>query len=195
MTVTFIIGYIVAAVILVGLINLFVLKSRNKSKLNQSKGQQVNEESKSQNNPSKFKMSDLEQNNDAKNASSSQISEEKNVTLIMINLIIRKITISIMIKKNHFEEEQEQQDSSSEQIHPEQKQTSYSLHYSDDEQHNAHAEDTVNHNDRDVNNQHLSKDSIYEPINPDSQEGRVNERIKTKHKILSSVQGLQEVKF
>lgn len=77
MTVTFIIGYIVAAVILVGLINLFVLKSRNKSKLNQSKGQQVNEESKSQNNPSKFKMSDLEQNNDVKNASSSQISEEK----------------------------------------------------------------------------------------------------------------------
>ena len=77
MTVTFIIGYIVAAVILVGLINLFVLKSRHKSKLNQSKGQQVNEESKSQNNPSKFKMSDLEQNNDAKNASSSQISEEK----------------------------------------------------------------------------------------------------------------------
>ncbi|MEJ7210315.1 MFS transporter, partial [Staphylococcus capitis] len=65
-------------------------------------------------------------------------------------------------RKNHFEEEQEQQDSSSEQIHPEQKQTSYSLHYSDDEQHNAHAEDTVNHNDRDVNNQHLSKDSIYE---------------------------------
>ena len=77
MTVTFIIGYIVAAVILVGLINLFVLKSRHKSKLNQSKGQQINEESKSQNNPSKFKMSDLEQNNDAKNASSSQISEEK----------------------------------------------------------------------------------------------------------------------
>ena len=99
MTVTFIIGYIVSAVILVGLINLFVLKSRHKSKLNQSKGQQVNEESKSQNNPSKFKMSDLEQNNDAKNASSSQISEEKNVTLIMINLIIRKITISIMIKE------------------------------------------------------------------------------------------------
>ena len=31
-----------------------------------------------------------------------------------------------------------------------------------------HSEDTVNHNDRDVNNQHLSKDSIYEPINPDS---------------------------
>ena len=29
-------------------------------------------------------MSDLEQNNDAKNASSSQISEEKNVTLIMM---------------------------------------------------------------------------------------------------------------
>ena len=44
-------------------------------------------------------------------------------------------------------------------------------------------------------NQHLSKDSIYEPINPDSQEGRVNERIKIKTKILFSVKGLQEVKF
>ena len=101
MTVTFIIGYIVSAVILVGLINLFVLKSRHKSKLNQSKGQQVNEESKSQNNPSKFKMSDLEQNNDAKNASSLK-SVKRKKTLIMINLIIRKITISIMIKEKSF---------------------------------------------------------------------------------------------
>ena len=116
MTVTFIIGYIVSAVILVGLINLFVLKSRHKSKLNQSKGQ-VNEESKSQNNPSKFKMSDLEQNNDAKNASSSQISEEKNVTLIMINLIIRKITISIMIKEKIILKKNKNNNSSSEQIH------------------------------------------------------------------------------
>lgn len=121
MTVTFIIGYIVSAVILVGLINLFVLKSRHKSKLNQSKGQQVNEESKSQNNPSKFKMSDLEQNNDAKNASSSQISEEKNVTLITHQSHYKEDNdINNDKRKNHFEEEQEQQDSSSEQIHPEQ---------------------------------------------------------------------------
>ena len=163
MTVTFIIGYIVAAVILVGLINLFVLKSRNKSKLNQSKGQQVNEESKSQNNPSKFKMSDLEQNNDAKNASSSQISEEKKRYFNNDQSHYKEDNdINNDKRKNHFEEEQEQQDSSSEQIHPEQKQTSHSLHYSDDEQRNAHSEDTVNHNDRDVNNQHLSKDSIYE---------------------------------
>ena len=182
MTVTFIIGYIVAAVILVGLINLFVLKSRHKSKLNQSKGQQVNEESKSQNNPSKFKMSDLEQNNDAKNASSPQISEEKKRYFNNDQSHYKEGNdINNDKRKNHFEEEQEQQDSSSEQIHPEQKQTSHSLHYSDDEQRNTHSEDTVNHNDRDVNNQHLSKDSIYEPINPDSQEGRVNERIKNQN--------------
>ena len=182
MTVTFIIGYIVAAVILVGLINLFVLKSRHKSKLNQSKGQQINEESKSQNNPSKFKMSDLEQNNDAKNASSSQISEEKKRYFNNDQSHYKEDNdINNDKRKNHFEEEQEQQDSSSEQIHPEQKQTSHSLHYSDDEQRNTHSEDTVNHNDRDVNNQHLSKDSIYEPINPDSQEGRVNERIKNQN--------------
>ena len=39
------------------------------------------------------------------------------------------------------------------------------LHYSDD----ATEDDKQ---DDDVNNQHLPKDSIYEPINPDSQEGR-----------------------
>ena len=74
-------------------------------------------------------------------------------------------------RKNHFENEQDQQDHASEQIHPEQKQASHSLHYSDD----ATEDDKQ---DDDVNNQHLPKDSIYEPINPDSQEGRVNERIK-----------------
>ena len=56
-------------------------------------------------------------------------------------------------------------DHASEQIHPEQKQASHSLHYSDD----ATEDDKQ---DDDVNNQHLPKDSIYEPINPDSQEGR-----------------------
>lgn len=35
-------------------------------------------------------------------------------------------------RKNHFENEQDQQDHASEQIHPEQKQASHSLHYSDD---------------------------------------------------------------
>lgn len=45
------------------------------------------------------------------------------------------------------------------------KQASHSLHYSDD----ATEDDKQ---DDDVNNQHLPKDSIYEPINPDSQEGR-----------------------
>ena len=65
----------------------------------------------------------------------------------------------------------------------------------DDEQRNTHSEDTVNHNDRDVNNQHLSKDSIYEPINPDSQEGRVNERIKDQTQDFVFGAGLQEVKF
>ena len=51
-------------------------------------------------------------------------------------------------------------DHASEQIHPE-KQASHSLHYSDD----ATEDDKQ---DDDVNNQHLPKDSIYEPINPDS---------------------------
>ncbi|MDN8760757.1 MFS transporter, partial [Staphylococcus aureus] len=41
------------------LVNVLVLKSRKKRK-NQTKGQHVNEESKSQINPSKFKISDLD---------------------------------------------------------------------------------------------------------------------------------------
>ena len=91
-------------------------------------------------------------------------------------------------RKNHFENEQDRQDHASEQIHPEQKQASHSLHYSDD----ATEDDKQ---DDDVNNQHLPKDSIYEPINPDSQEGRVNERIKKQKKILFLEKGLQEIKF
>lgn len=178
MTVAFIIGYIVVAVILVGLINLLVLKTR--SKTSQPKGQQVNEESKSQSNPSKFKMSDLEQENDANNASSSHISDEKKRYFNNDQPHYNEDKhIENDKRKNHFEEEQERQDSTSEQIHPEQKQASSSLHYSDDDN-NAHSEETMNHNekDEDVNNQHLPKDSIYEPINPNSEEGRINERVK-----------------
>lgn len=58
-----------------------------------------------------------------------------------------------------------------------------------------HSEDAVGEqrDEEDVNNQHLPKDSIYEPINPNSQEGRVNERIKHQKLISCSVKTLQEV--
>lgn len=165
MTTTFIVGYIVLAVILVGLVNVLVLKSRKKRK-NQARGQHVNEESKSQSNPSKFKISDLDRDKASNSTQDSQRDDDKQRHTNSEDRHIENDK-----RKNHFENEQDQQDHASEQIHPEQKQASHSLHYSDD----ATEDDKQ---DDDVNNQHLPKDSIYEPINPDSQEGRVNERIK-----------------
>lgn len=165
MTTTFIVGYIVLAVILVGLVNVLVLKSRKKRK-NQARGQHVNEESKSQSNPSKFKISDLDRDKASNRTQDSQRDDDKQRHTNSEDRHIENDK-----RKNHFENEQDQQDHASEQIHPEQKQASHSLHYADD----ATEDDKK---DDDVNNQHLPKDSIYEPINPDSQEGRVNERIK-----------------
>ena len=162
MTTTFIVGYIVLAVILVGLVNVLVLKSRKKRK-NQAKGQHVNEESKSQSNPSKFKISDLDRDQASERTQDAHHDDHQ---LRHLNTEDRHIENDK--RKDHFENEQ---DHASEQIHPEQKQASHSLHYSDD----ATEDDKQ---DDDVNNQHLPKDSIYEPINPASQEGRVNERIK-----------------
>lgn len=165
MTTTFIVGYIVLAVILVGLVNVLVLKSRKKRK-NQARGQHVNEESKSQSNPSKFKISDLDRDKALNRTQDSQRDDDKKRHSNSEDRHIENDK-----RKNHFENEQYQQDHVSEQMHPEQKQASHSLHYADD----ATEDDKQ---DDDVNNQHLPKDSIYEPINPDSQEGRVNERIK-----------------
>ncbi|WP_415425491.1 DHA2 family efflux MFS transporter permease subunit [Staphylococcus borealis] len=162
MTTTFIVGYIVLAVILVGLVNVLVLKSRKKRK-NQTKGQHVNEESKSQSNPSKFKISDLDRDQASERTQDAHHDDHQ-----FRHLNTEDRHIENDKRKDHFENEQ---DHASEQIHPEQKQASHSLHYSDD----ATEDDKQ---DDDVNNQHLPKDSIYEPINPASQEGRVNERIK-----------------
>lgn len=162
MTTTFIVGYIVLAVILVGLVNVLVLKSRKKRK-NQTKGQHVNEESKSQSNPSKFKISDLDRDQASERTQDAHHDDHQFRHLNTENRHIENDK-----RKDYFENEQ---DHASEQIHPEQKQASHSLHYSDD----ATEDDKQ---DDDVNNQHLPKDSIYEPINLASQEGRVNERIK-----------------
>ncbi|PNZ33340.1 Membrane component of multidrug resistance system [Staphylococcus petrasii] len=173
MTATFIIGYIVVAIILVGLINVLLVKSRKKS--NQSKGQHVNEESKSQSNPSKFKISDLDRDKASNERTSSHHDEEARRHFENED----NHRFDNDKRKDHFESEQNQQDSASEKIHPEQKQASHSLHYSDDAS-EMNSEDAVGEqrDEEDVNNQHLPKDSIYEPINPNSQEGRVNERIK-----------------
>ena len=66
MTTTFIIGYIVVALIFIGLINFFVVKSRKKNKnKGQFKEQRNLQDSKSQ--QSKFKISDLDKEEMSKN--------------------------------------------------------------------------------------------------------------------------------
>ena len=101
MTTTFIVGYIVLAVILVGLVNVLVLKSRKKRK-NQAKGQHVNEESKSQSNPSKFKISDLDRDKVSNRTQDSQRDDDKQRHMNSEDRHIENDK-----RKNHFENEQD----------------------------------------------------------------------------------------
>lgn len=80
MTTTFIIGYIVVALIFIGLINFFVVKSRKKNKnKGQFKEQRNLQDSKSQ--QSKFKISDLDKEEMSKNgfnqSKSNDIEDDK----------------------------------------------------------------------------------------------------------------------
>lgn len=70
MTTTFIIGYIVLALILVGVVNFVMTRSRRKAK-NQQKEQQTTENSGRQTNQSKFKASDLEHTSTTKHSDTS----------------------------------------------------------------------------------------------------------------------------
>ncbi|MBR8866022.1 MFS transporter, partial [Staphylococcus aureus] len=60
MTTTFIISYIVLALIIVGVINLFLIRSRRKAKRQQKEQQFATRQS----NQSKFKASDLDRTTD-----------------------------------------------------------------------------------------------------------------------------------
>lgn len=141
MTTTFIIVYILIALILLGLINFFVSKGKKKTK-NQKVEQRSTKGSESQSYQSKFKASDLEK-------SESQTSSPNDFSSTSNHIEDDK-------RKHHFE----------------------SMNESDDSTKNEHgtlrrSEDTSHKLDEDS-----GVDEVHKPINPNSEEARVNEKIK-----------------
>ncbi|QNQ45328.1 DHA2 family efflux MFS transporter permease subunit [Staphylococcus warneri] len=141
MTTTFIIVYILIALILLGLINFFVSKGKKKTK-NQKVEQRSTKGSESQSYQSKFKASDLEKS-ESQTSSPNDFSSTSN-------------RIEDDKRKHHFE----------------------SMNESDDSTKNEHgtlrrSEDTSHKSDEDN-----GVDEVHKPINPNSEEARVNEKIK-----------------
>ncbi|MGK8445103.1 DHA2 family efflux MFS transporter permease subunit [Staphylococcus epidermidis] len=137
MTATFIIIYIVVALILVGLINFFLIKRKRKNK-DRRVEQRSTIDSKRESNQSKFKASDLEQTTKSNTDStqSNDIEDEK--------------------RKNHFDSEI---DNASQSINTESKEDRNALSHKNQEEDDA-------------------SNDVLNPIDPNSTEGRVNERIK-----------------
>ena len=141
MTTTFIIVYILIALILLGLINFFVSKGKKKTK-NQKVEQRSTKGSESQSYQSKFKASDLEK-------SESQTSSPNDFSSTSNHIEDDK-------RKHHFESINESDDSI--------KNEQGTLRRSEDTSHKSDVENEV--------------DEVHKPINPNSEEARVNEKIK-----------------
>lgn len=137
MTATFIIIYIVVALILIGLINFFLIKRKRKNK-DRRVEQRSTIDSKRESNQSKFNASDLEQTTKSNTDStqSNDIEDEK--------------------RKNHFDSEI---DNASQSINTESKEDRNALSHKNQEEDDA-------------------SNDVLNPIDPNSTEGRVNERIK-----------------
>ena len=137
MTATFIIIYIVVALILIGLINFFLIKRKRKNK-DKKVEQRSTIDSKRESNQSKFKASDLEQTTKSNTDStqSNDIEDEK--------------------RKNHFDSEI---DNASQSINTDSKEDRNALSHKNQEEDDA-------------------SNDVLNPIDPNSTEGRVNERIK-----------------
>ena len=137
MTATFIIIYIVVALILIGLINFFLIKRKRKNK-DKRVEQRSTIDSKRESNQSKFKASDLEQTTKSNTdpTQSNDIEDEK--------------------RKNHFDSEI---DNASQFINTDIKEDRNALSHKNQEEDDA-------------------SNDVLNPIDPNSTEGRVNERIK-----------------
>ncbi|MCV7446408.1 DHA2 family efflux MFS transporter permease subunit [Staphylococcus epidermidis] len=137
MTATFIIIYIVVALILIGFINFFLIKRKRKNK-DKRVEQRSTIDSKRESNQSKFKASDLEQTTKSNTDStqSNDIEDEK--------------------RKNHFDSEI---DNASQSINTDSKEDRNALSHKSQEEDDASSD-------------------VLNPIDPNSTEGRVNERIK-----------------
>ena len=137
MTATFIIIYIVVALILIGLINFFLIKRKRKNK-DKKVEQRSTIDSKRENNQSKFKASDLEQTTKSNTDSTQSIDIEDEK------------------RKNHFDSEI---DNASQSINTDSKEDRNALSHKNQEEDDASSD-------------------VLNPIDPNSTEGRVNERIK-----------------
>ena len=137
MTATFIIIYIVVALILIGFINFFLIKRKRKNK-DKRVEQRSTIDSKRESNQSKFKASDLEQTTKSNTdpTQSNDIEDEK--------------------RKNHFDSEI---DNVSQSINTDSKEDRNALSHKNQEEDDA-------------------SNDVLNPIDPNSTEGRVNERIK-----------------
>lgn len=137
MTATFIIIYIVVALILIGFINFFLIKRKRKNK-DKRVEQRSTIDSKRESNQSKFKASDLEQTTKSNTDStqSNDIEDEK--------------------RKNHFDSKI---DNASQSINTDSKEDRNALSHKNQEEDDA-------------------SNDVLNPIDPNSTEGRVNERIK-----------------
>lgn len=137
MTATFIIIYIVVALILIGLINFFLIKRKRKNK-DKRVEQRSTIDSKRESSQSKFKASDLEQTTKS-NTDSTQLND-----------------IEDEKRKNHFDSEI---DNASQSINTDSKEDRNALSHKNQEEDDA-------------------SNDVLNPIDPNSTEGRVNERIK-----------------
>lgn len=137
MTATFIIIYIVVALILIGFINFFLIKRKRKNK-DKRVEQRSTIDSKRESNQSKFKASDLEQTTKSNTdpTQSNDIEDEK--------------------RKNHFDSEI---DNASQSINTDSKEDRNALSHKNQEEDDA-------------------SNDVLNPIDSNSTEGRVNERIK-----------------
>ena len=137
MTATFIIIYIVVALILIGFINFFLIKRKRKNK-DKRVEQRSTIDSKRESSQSKFKASDLEQTTKSNTdpTQSNDIEDEK--------------------RKNHFDSEI---DNASQSINTDSKEDRNALSHKNQEEDDA-------------------SNDVLNPIDPNSTEGRVNERIK-----------------
>lgn len=137
MTATFIIIYIVVALILIGFINFFLIKRKRKNK-DKRVEQRSTIDSKRESNQSKCKASDLEQTTKSNTdpTQSNDIEDEK--------------------RKNHFDSEI---DNASQFINTDSKEDRNALSHKNQEEDDA-------------------SNDVLNPIDPNSTEGRVNERIK-----------------
>ena len=137
MTATFIIIYIVVALILIGFINFFLIKRKRKNK-DKRVEQRSTIDSKRESNQSKFKASDLEQTTKSNTdpTQSNDIEDEK--------------------RKNHFDSEI---DNASQFINTDSKEDRNALSHKNQEEDDA-------------------SNDVLNPIDPNTTEGRVNERIK-----------------